>query len=48
MRALVTGSAGHLGAGLVRTLRARGHDVVGLDLLASQFTDRIDRSRITP
>src|SRR5262245_41108083 len=37
-RVLVTGSAGHLGEALVRVLRARGRDVVGLDLLASPFT----------
>ena len=41
MRALVTGSAGHLGEGLVRTLRERGHDAVGLDILASPFTDHV-------
>lgn len=34
MKALVTGSAGHLGEGLAHTLRAAGHEVVGLDLLA--------------
>ncbi len=34
---LVTGSAGHLGEALVRTLRAN-HLVVGLDLVASPFT----------
>ena len=39
MRILVTGSAGHLGEALVRVLRAEGADVVGLDLLASPFTD---------
>ena len=39
MKLLVTGSAGHLGDGTVRTLRARGHDVVGLDILASATTD---------
>jgi nucleoside-diphosphate-sugar epimerase len=38
MRALVTGSAGHLGEALVRTLRARGDDVVSLDVLPSPFT----------
>ena len=27
MRVMVTGSAGHLGEGLVRTLRERGHEV---------------------
>jgi UDP-glucose 4-epimerase len=41
MRALVTGSAGHLGEGLVRTLRERGHHVAGLDILASPFTDHV-------
>ena len=41
MRILVTGSAGHLGEALVRTLRAAGTDVVGLDLLASPHTDVI-------
>jgi nucleoside-diphosphate-sugar epimerase len=34
----VTGSAGHLGEALVRVLTAEGHDVVGLDLLASPHT----------
>ena len=38
MRVLVTGSAGHLGEALVRTLRARGDEVRGLDLLASPCT----------
>ncbi|MCP2235607.1 Nucleoside-diphosphate-sugar epimerase [Prauserella halophila] len=37
-RYLVTGSAGHLGEAVVRTLRERGHDVVGLDILDSPFT----------
>ena len=35
----MTGSAGHLGEALVRTLRGRGDDVVGLDLLPSPDTD---------
>jgi UDP-glucose 4-epimerase len=39
MRILVTGSAGHLGEALVRVLGADGHDVVGLDVLDSPFTD---------
>jgi nucleoside-diphosphate-sugar epimerase len=38
MRILVTGSAGHLGEALVRVFGDRGHEVVGLDLLASPFT----------
>lgn len=37
-RYLVTGSAGHLGEALVRTLRDEGHDVVGLDVLDSPYT----------
>jgi nucleoside-diphosphate-sugar epimerase len=41
MRILVTGSAGHLGEALVRTLRERNHEAVGLDTLASPFTDRV-------
>ena len=38
-RILVTGSAGHLGEAIVRVLRDAGRDVVGLDILASPFTD---------
>jgi nucleoside-diphosphate-sugar epimerase len=41
MRVLVTGSGGHLGEGLVRTLRERRHEVVGLDLLESSFTTHV-------
>jgi UDP-glucose 4-epimerase len=36
---LVTGSAGHLGEALMRTLRARGRSARGIDLKASPFTD---------
>lgn len=39
MKLLVTGSAGHLGEALVRTLRPLGHDVIGLDRQPSAFTD---------
>jgi len=39
MKILVTGSAGHLGEALVRTLRARKIAAVGIDLLPSPFTD---------
>jgi UDP-glucose 4-epimerase len=38
MKFLVTGSAGHLGEALVRTLRGLNHEVVGLDILESAFT----------
>ncbi len=41
MRYLVTGSSGHLGEGLVRTLTQRGEDVEGLDLLPSPHTHRV-------
>jgi UDP-glucose 4-epimerase len=41
MTILVTGSAGHLGEALVRTLREQRRDVVGLDILASPFTDHV-------
>ncbi len=39
MRILVTGSAGHLGEALLRTLRLTTHTAVGLDIVASPFTN---------
>jgi UDP-glucose 4-epimerase len=41
MKILVTGSAGHLGQALVRTVREIGDETVGLDVLASPFTDYV-------
>ena len=41
MRILVTGSAGHLGEALVRTLGGLGREVVSADLLASPFTTHV-------
>jgi UDP-glucose 4-epimerase len=38
-RILVTGSAGHLGEAIMRVLRESGREAVGLDVLASPFTD---------
>lgn len=38
-RFLVTGSSGHLGEALVRTLRDQGTAVTGLDVLSSPWTD---------
>lgn len=38
MKVLVTGSAGHLGDAMVRTLRARGDSVVGVDIVAGPST----------
>lgn len=39
MKVLVTGSAGHLGEALVRTLKSQGVGVIGTDLTDSDFTD---------
>lgn len=41
MRVLVTGSAGHLGEALMRTLAGYGHEPVGLDRLASPYTQHV-------
>jgi nucleoside-diphosphate-sugar epimerase len=38
MRILVTGSGGHLGEALIRTLQGSAHDVAGLDVVQSPFT----------
>jgi len=38
MKILVTGSAGHLGEALMRTLAASSHETVGLDIKPSPFT----------
>jgi len=38
MKILVTGSSGHLGEALVRTLQIQDRDVLGLDLLPSPYT----------
>ena len=41
MTALVTGSSGHLGEALMRTLRAAGRTAVGLDAIPGPFTDEV-------
>ena len=41
MKILVTGSSGHLGEALMRTLRQTPHEVVGIDLLPSELTDGV-------
>jgi Nucleoside-diphosphate-sugar epimerases len=38
MKVLVTGSSGHLGEALVRSLGRSGEEVIGLDILESPFT----------
>jgi len=39
MTVLVTGSSGHLGEALMRTLRAAGREAVGIDIVPGPFTD---------
>jgi nucleoside-diphosphate-sugar epimerase len=41
MSMLVTGSSGHLGEALMRTLRASGRAAVGLDVIPGPFTDEV-------
>jgi UDP-glucose 4-epimerase len=41
MKILVTGSAGHLGEALVRVLRDKGHEVVGVDVQATPTTTHV-------
>jgi nucleoside-diphosphate-sugar epimerase len=38
---LVTGSSGHLGEALVRTLQAQGRETIGIDILPGAFTQRV-------
>jgi UDP-glucose 4-epimerase len=41
MKILVTGSRGHLGEGLMRTLLARGYEAIGVDVLESPYTHHV-------
>ena len=41
MKVLVTGSSGHLGEALVRTLRDLQYEVAGFDILESPFTTHV-------
>lgn len=41
MNVLVTGSAGHLGEALMRTLPHAGHHAIGVDIKASSFTHHV-------
>src|SRR5262245_21081222 len=38
MKILVTGSSGHLGEALMRSLPALGHEVLGIDIVPGPFT----------
>ena len=41
MKILVTGSAGHLGEALVRTLQNSKYEITGTDLIPSAFTTHV-------
>ena len=41
MKLLITGTTGHLGEALMRTLKNKGHELVGIDLLPSPFTTHV-------
>jgi nucleoside-diphosphate-sugar epimerase len=41
MNVLVTGSAGHLGEAMMRTLPEAGHHAIGVDIKASAFTNHV-------
>jgi UDP-glucose 4-epimerase len=41
MKIVITGSAGHLGEALMRSLEGSGHESIGLDILPSRFTTRV-------
>ena len=50
MKILVTGSAGHLGEALMRSLPEQGHQPLGLDIKPSPSMHRVtnDRSAMVP
>ena len=41
MKILVTGSSGHLGEALMRTLKGMNHEVIGMDILPSTCTNKV-------
>jgi UDP-glucose 4-epimerase len=41
VKILVTGSSGHLGEALVRTLRGQNREVIGADIVPSEFTSEV-------
>lgn len=41
MNLLISGTSGHLGEALVRTLQGSGNDIAGIDILPSPFTNHV-------
>ncbi len=41
MKILITGSSGHLGEALVRELKTTNHQITGIDIKPSDFTDKV-------
>jgi len=41
MKILITGSSGHLGEALVRVLRERNFDTISIDIIPSEFMDKV-------
>lgn len=41
MKILITGSSGHLGEALVRTLKGNEHQIISVDILPSEFTSHV-------
>lgn len=41
MRILITGSSGHLGEALVRKLKTMKYDIISIDIVSSEFTDKV-------
>lgn len=41
IKLLITGSSGHLGEAICRTLKAKGQEYVGVDILPSPYTTRV-------
>src|SRR5947208_15709916 len=48
MRILITGSAGHLGEALMRTMQNSGHQAIGLDIKTSPSTTSAFVRALTP
>jgi len=41
MKVLVIGSSGHLGEALIRTMKTSNHEVIGVDIVLSDFPNAV-------